>query len=189
MADSAAALSPKKPGTRGTVLDAAERVVRERGAARLTLDEVAAAAGLSKGGLLYHFASKEALIEAMVARLVEKFADIVARVAAGERGGKTELQAYVDACFSPEAEGIEAVGQALVAALANDLKLLRPLREHYRRAFDALRRSNGDFARGAAVLLAVEGLFFMKILDMLPLDGGETAAVATALHALAGPPG
>src|SRR5690242_2095382 len=47
------------PGpARDRILEAAERVVAEIGAARLTLDVVAQAAGVSKGGLLYHFPSK-----------------------------------------------------------------------------------------------------------------------------------
>jgi AcrR family transcriptional regulator len=185
MPGSVVALPARKPDTRAAVLEAAERIVRERGAARLTLDEVAAAAGVSKGGLLYHFASKEALVEAMVARLVEKFGAIVARLAASAESGSSELAAYLEACFSEEAQGIEAVGQALVAALANDLKLLRPLREHYKRVFEGLRRDAPGFARGATVVLAVEGMFYMKILDMLPLRDAEIEAIAGELKALA----
>src|SRR5262245_16643152 len=40
---------------RDRIVEAAERVVTDIGAARLTLDGVAQAAGVSKGGLLYHF--------------------------------------------------------------------------------------------------------------------------------------
>ena len=56
MVEAHAAVSP----ARDRILEAAERVVAEVGAARLTLDVVAQAAGVSKGGLLYHFPSKRA---------------------------------------------------------------------------------------------------------------------------------
>ena len=56
-----------------TLLDAAEIVVRRDGSGRLTLDAVAAEADVSKGGLLYHFPSKEALLTAMVERMVTSF--------------------------------------------------------------------------------------------------------------------
>ena len=49
---------------RERILEAAERVITEVGAAHLTLDAVAQAAGVSKGGLLYHFPSKESLLVA-----------------------------------------------------------------------------------------------------------------------------
>ncbi len=48
------------------ILQAAESLIRREGASRLTIDAVAAEAGLSKGGVLHHFASKESLIAGMV---------------------------------------------------------------------------------------------------------------------------
>ena len=54
------------PGARTRVLDAAEAIVRTRGVHSLTLEGAAREAGISKGGLLYHFASKEEIVEAVV---------------------------------------------------------------------------------------------------------------------------
>lgn len=51
---------------RTRILDAALAVADRVGAANLTLDAVAADAGVSKGGLLYHFASKDQLLRAVV---------------------------------------------------------------------------------------------------------------------------
>jgi AcrR family transcriptional regulator len=53
---------------RNTLLDAAEAVVVEQGIASLTLDAVAREAGMSKGGLLHYFPSKDRLVEALVMR-------------------------------------------------------------------------------------------------------------------------
>ena len=47
------------------LLDAAEAVVAREGITRLTLDAVAAEVGLSKGGVLHHFPTKDRLVEAM----------------------------------------------------------------------------------------------------------------------------
>ena len=57
----------------GLLLDAAEEVVTRDGVTRFTLEAVARQAGLSKSGLLHHFHSKEALIEAVVERTVEQW--------------------------------------------------------------------------------------------------------------------
>ena len=46
---------------RETVLAAAQSVISQQGASHLTIDAVAAEAGISKGGLLYHFPSKDAV--------------------------------------------------------------------------------------------------------------------------------
>ncbi len=59
---------------RDRVLDAYETLLIEAGPAAATLDAVAAAAGVSKGGLLYHFASKDALAAGLLQRLRERSA-------------------------------------------------------------------------------------------------------------------
>lgn len=52
--------------SREAILDAAASLVHEQGASCLTLDATCARAGMSKGGLLYHFRSKEDLLLALV---------------------------------------------------------------------------------------------------------------------------
>src|SRR5215217_5222112 len=72
---------------RTRILDAAEAIVRERGVSGLTLEAAARQAGVSKGGLLYHFASKEALITGLLSRMAEWMrADFEACVAAQPEG-------------------------------------------------------------------------------------------------------
>ena len=55
--------------TRDALLDAAERVFRERGVAHTSLAEVAAAAGLTRGAVYWHFRDKSALFEALCERV------------------------------------------------------------------------------------------------------------------------
>ncbi|KQS73454.1 hypothetical protein ASG41_02040 [Modestobacter sp. Leaf380] len=67
------------------MLDAYETLLVDGGGAAVTLDAVASAAGVSKGGLLYHFPSKEALVEGVGERLrVFVEADVQALLAAPE---------------------------------------------------------------------------------------------------------
>src|SRR6476469_54486 len=65
---------PPPPAARDKVLDAFQRLLIEHGERETTLDAVARAAGVSKGGLIYHFGSREALIEGLLGRL-EALAD------------------------------------------------------------------------------------------------------------------
>ncbi|MCP2291326.1 TetR/AcrR family transcriptional regulator [Nocardia amikacinitolerans] len=58
--------------TRDRILDALETVLLEKGMSQVTLENVAAAAGVSKGGLLYHFKSKDALLAGLVRRLGDR---------------------------------------------------------------------------------------------------------------------
>ena len=79
-------MPPRRGDTRKRLLDAAAAVVRRDGAGALTLDAVAAEAGVSKGGLLYHFPTKEAMIAVLLERLDRLLAEDVAAMAAAPEG-------------------------------------------------------------------------------------------------------
>lgn len=54
--------------TRHAILDAAERVFQQRGVARTSLHEIAAAAGVTRGAVYWHFDDKVDLFNAMMDR-------------------------------------------------------------------------------------------------------------------------
>ncbi len=56
--------------TRMALLDAAERVFSERGVSRSSLSDVAAAAGVTRGAVYWHFKDKADLLDAMLRRVV-----------------------------------------------------------------------------------------------------------------------
>lgn len=85
--------------TRRLLLDAAASVIRTRGIAA-TLDEIAEAAGVSKGGLIYHFASKDQLILALAADSAEAFRrSVLDEVDTTEPSAGRLTRAYVRCCF------------------------------------------------------------------------------------------
>ncbi|MEN9355367.1 MAG: hypothetical protein RL318_2692 [Fibrobacterota bacterium] len=53
-------------GGRQGILIAARQVISHQGVPKLTLEAVAAQAGISKGGLLYHFPTKEAMLHGLL---------------------------------------------------------------------------------------------------------------------------
>lgn len=87
----------RPPAAREKVLAAFAAIVAEQGEQAATMDAVAARAGVSKGGLLYHFASREALVDGLLARLVEDGeADVAAMRAAPEGAVRYYLRTSAD---------------------------------------------------------------------------------------------
>src|ERR1051325_6046950 len=103
---------------RDRLLDSAEAVLAEHGSQGLTLAAVAAEAGVSKGGLLYHYATKDALLTAMIERLIAAFDELVASYRLERPGWYT--RAYVEATFAvlsaQEADNARRRWAALCAA-------------------------------------------------------------------------
>lgn len=168
-----------RPTRRDEVLDAVARVIHRDGAAALTLDAVAAEAGVSKGGLLYHFPAKDDLIRGLVDRLVARFDARVAAALAG--GGRTFLEAYVVA--SVEDDDV-ATAAALVAAVALSPSLLDPLRARYAQWSRDLAASGLDATTVLLVRLALDGLWFADVLALDPPTAAARQALARALIAL-----
>jgi AcrR family transcriptional regulator len=76
------------PTAREKVLDAFEAILLSHGERAATLEAVAAEAGVSKGGLLYHFGSKQALMHGLLERLDALVdADVAAMRTARRRTG------------------------------------------------------------------------------------------------------
>ena len=149
---------------RERILDCAERLVTRDGVAHLTLDAVAAEAGISKGGVLYHFASKDALVGAMVERLVARFDAALATETARDADPHGRFaRAYRRATFPTDGAGSDArVSAAILAAAGNDPRLLQPLRDRYT-AWQQQRGNEVDPAATLAVQLAVDGLWMWEL--------------------------
>ncbi|RZQ65220.1 TetR/AcrR family transcriptional regulator [Amycolatopsis suaedae] len=58
-----------RPSAREQILDAYREILIEHGPVAVTLEAVAARAEVSKGGLLYHFGSKDALLDGLLERV------------------------------------------------------------------------------------------------------------------------
>ncbi len=72
--------------SRERILDSFERILIDEGERAATVEAVAAAADVSKGGLLYHFPSKEAMVDALGDRLQALVDDDLARMAKDPEG-------------------------------------------------------------------------------------------------------
>lgn len=92
-------VSATGPEGRDRVLDEAAALFLARGYAETSLRGIAAAAGMKAGSVYYHFASKEALLEAILRRglevMVQAFDD--AEATTQERDGRTRIAAHVRA--------------------------------------------------------------------------------------------
>jgi AcrR family transcriptional regulator len=171
-----------KPSKRTQLLAAAASIVRREGADALTLDAVAAEAGVSKGGLLYHFDSKEALVSAMVAFLVDAFDAALPPKAADDPGSFT--RAYLAATAESD-EASLAASAGLLAAVAIAPETLAPLRARYRAWNKRLRDDGIDEVDAMMVRLAADGLWMADLLDLEPPKGALRRAVVTRLSTLA----
>ena len=176
---------PGRPSSRDVILDAAEAVVVDGGAPALTLDSAARRAGVSKGGVLYHFPTKDALLRGMVERLIGRTEAVHQAIMASQpEGPNRSLKAYVKNSVSDPAQ-IDAVSGSLLAAVANDTSLLDPVREFFLRRLPQI-TADLSFERAAVIHAATEGLWLMEVLKISPFNAAQRKKLVAELLRTAG---
>jgi AcrR family transcriptional regulator len=182
--------APRDSGsTKRRILDAAEQVVLRDGVGHLTLEAAAAEAGLSKGGVLYHFPTRHALVAAMVTRIIEQFEDDIAAYLpepgspGADRPG-VYARAYVRATMEPFAPGQERLGAALLAAAAAEPALLIPLQEAADGWQARLVDDGLDPALATVIRLACDGLWLCDLFGLASPQGSLRARVGEAFESM-----
>jgi len=159
------ATAPTPLDTKKRIIDAACEFVVRDGCANLTLDAVAKEANVSKGGLLYHFPSKRALLEGMVENRCQQFEDDVHRHLATDAAPGRWLRAIIRASCNPKDISLQE-GAAIFAVLAHDPDLVELVRQRRQRFEEQIEQDGVEPVQAALVCLAVDGLCFNELLGV-----------------------
>ena len=147
--------------TRGALLVAARELFAAQGFAATGREEIAERAGVTRGALYHHFASKTELAAAVVEQLEGELVDLVVAAALQGSGVHDQLhrgcRAYMDACADPTMARILADTPAVLgieACRALDAVACAPLlAEVFARAVEEGITVPGDPEVAAALLL------------------------------------
>lgn len=166
-----------RPSSREAILDAFEETLISHGSAAATLDAIAEAAGVSKGGLLYHFASKDDLFVAFGERLLARIDTVVA---AAPDAPAAVIRWYLDP--QPIGSDEATLWRSIIAALHGTEALLAGVIPE---AFDRFARPLAilDPTVAEQVRLVGDGLFLSSLVGIAPRP--ELAEVTEALVRLA----
>ncbi|MQM25806.1 TetR/AcrR family transcriptional regulator [Glycomyces albidus] len=156
--------------TRDRILNALQRILVDEGSSGVTLEKVAAEAGVSKGGLLYHFKSKSDLYDGLARRhrLQEE-----ANIARARAAGVVETFLRVS-----EVENAESAAGlwALLTAMRGKDELSDTAKEDVLFIFqgwsDAIHEQIEDPVTAEIVRLVGDGLF-LSALSGVPLPAQE----------------
>ncbi len=178
--------------TRETILRAAERVVLRDGVLQLTLEAAAREAGVSKGGLLYHFKTKEDLILGLVEGLLDEWEKGLETELAADTGGPGSwTRAYIKCNLNPGAVSSEALAlcAALLAAVTIYPNLKVSAGERIKAWFDDHVEKDGIPPETAMIAaLAADGIAFYDMLGLWKPTPDQMERLHTALLNLTRPP-
>jgi AcrR family transcriptional regulator len=158
--------SSHRASSRQKLLDAAVDIISRQGVQELTIDAVAAAAGVTKGGLIYHFKTKDELLGALVERMVDELDQRFQERAAGL--GNTFgalLTALVDEAF--DMSDSDRVLQAnLLAAASSYPHLMPPVQAMFARIYERCAEDEGKAGQALVLAAAMDGFVLLDLLNL-----------------------
>jgi len=161
------------------VLIAASEVIAQSGSGKLTIDAVARQAGMSKGGVLYHFPSKDALLKGMLNALLARIE---------ERRQGTQSQSKLSGMLESidlRDESERAMSLAILATAAQTPELLAPARAYFSKVNEELSAETTDPDITRILLLALEGMRFLHMLEMIPWSNSDSERILKHMHQMA----
>ncbi len=156
----------------------------------MTLEAVAARSGVSKGGLIYNFPTKEALMQAMIARMIEDYEtqrEVVRQELAERNPSELMIEIKMNAHLIQTRSRRSA---AILAVVANQPELMDPFRDLLCERFKKRIASAAEEPTNRAVILffAAFGMHFAQLLHFPFLDGEQQNKLYEDLLKLAGEP-
>ena len=192
------------------LLDAAIRVVSQDGFGALTLDAVAREAGVSKGGLTHHFATKDALITAMLEHFAQRLLRELDRFAADDpelpgRRVRAMMKVAYPELRDPEPNGgrrkkkgsavdnraaseVQQLFYAAIAASIVNPTLLEPMRHHAGELRQRMLQQGPDGLWQVITWLALDGLMIWQMLGLMSADDPVHAEILRFLYKLSSNP-
>ncbi len=177
----------KAANTKASLLTAAAEVVKVHGVANLTLERVAETAGVSKGGLLYHFASKQDLVLGMLTNTLGRADEALNTLAA--ENGLTEgafTKAYLDYVRSGQHNQVDSGAGVFAAAAINDGDLA-PAQDQFAQWQKRLIEDDGLDPTSALLARVVgDGLWLIDLFGLAPPTAEQRDALCELVERTAG---
>jgi AcrR family transcriptional regulator len=177
----------KQPeAVRRALLDCAARISAEQGLPAVTLQAVADAAQVTKGGLLHHFASKQALVQAVFRDLLDRLDEQIDRLMEEDpdpHGSFTRAYIRAFASTQGEGEGLIDNWNALPLSSLTDPEMKATWSQWYSQRLE--RHAATDSGAGLGLVrYAADGLWLAGLLEYSAVNLDEREALIERLISL-----
>ncbi|MER1984958.1 MAG: TetR/AcrR family transcriptional regulator [Solibacillus sp.] len=171
----------KAAATKQQIIETAKHYILANHFHALTLEAVAKEAGISKGGLLYHFPSKEQLIISVAQHVFEQFDQRLNELALAD---SNEYGKWARAYIQTAKEDLLTNRELYLGIFAVSL-LHKEAADHLSELYtnslallknDSLNELTLDFIR-----LTIDGLYYSKVLNAAPLSKQRTENILNQL--------
>ncbi|MEX3934507.1 TetR/AcrR family transcriptional regulator [Paraburkholderia phymatum] len=160
----------RSENTRKKAIEAALTILTHEGVGGLTFDSLSRESGISKGGLLHQFRTKNGVLKALLEHQQEQFDQIAREHMVKDGAAKVEpcLSSQI-AIYRESVKQPHSVARAILAALVASPELLEDLKATDAAKMKKLREESADLELSLLRYFAASGLAFNSLLGLSPL--------------------
>ncbi|MFB7641118.1 TetR/AcrR family transcriptional regulator [Peribacillus butanolivorans] len=155
---------------RNLILKSAKEFIIQNDFNDLTLDAVAKQAGISKGGLLYHYPNKEALLLGLTQYIFEEFTMLFEEHA---KKDPLEKGKWCRALIETTKEDLDhnaELNVGIIAASMLNPSLSESMSKSYQYMQNKVEQDNINPITATIIRLAIDGLYYSELFNIAPLD-------------------
>lgn len=156
------------------ILCEANKVIANKGLNCFTLEEVAREAGVSKGGLLYHYPSKDKLIKSLIEYHIEQFECRIT--------SSNWLTSFIKEQFNQNTADTNTMA-GFLAAIAMNQELLEPVREKRKEWFQNICNLD-DPIMAMIICFACYGIAFSNLFGLGALSDADMRKIKDRMISL-----
>jgi len=176
---------PRLPRAKALILKAAREIVENSGAGALTYDKLSRISGVTRGGITYHFPTKDALLQGLLENdMVQwKEGEEASRPTDVACPRRCELIGFIRTHTS-EDEGRRRFITGMLSAAVHQPELLEGCRSEVMQRYAGVEWNEADL-RAHVLRLAAVGLFWDEIFGFQPMDAEARTRFVALLERLA----
>jgi len=174
----------RRPLARDKIVAAARHIVEREGAGALTFDELVRESGLTRGGITYHFPTKEDLLRGLLEADFRQWDDAEAALTPDDCDPETARLLSFIRTLTAQDESHRRFLCGMLTAATLDPSLMDPCRQELQERFGRKQWSDRGL-RLHLVHLAAEGLMWQELFQMYSMPGPARARLVALMEDLA----
>ncbi len=174
----------RPPAARQKILAAAREIVENRGAGALTFDELVNVSGITRGGITYHFPTKEELLRGLLEADFEQWDAAEAAHTPVDVDPETGRLLGFIRTLNAQDESHRRFLCGMLSAATLDPSLMDPCRQELRERLGRKKWTERDL-RLQLVHLAAEGLMWQELFQMYQMPAPARARLVALMEQLA----
>ncbi len=164
---------------RAALLEATAEMIVEKGLNALTLDAVAERAGVSKGGLIHHFASKQILLEELNREILGEYGKFIDDyIAADPEPRGRFIRAYIRSFFTPlKYPATSKLFKAFALEMSHDEAIHKLCADWYWAILEKHGEQEHQPLKAQMLQFAADGLWMEECTGLISVSPAEREAI------------